>query len=207
MDTAEYDYSDFQKQRQRDADKSLFVKFEYRPWHDKRESLVQGRPIYKDLIYVNIRGAGAKEGVCRPATQADIARFREHYDMFMRRTDDEQLVGTPLAEWPQMPRSRVEELAYLKVKTVEQLANMSDTNMQNFMGLHQLKQQAQEWLAKSSGADAKIAALEAQIAEMNVKMAAMMNPQVSQPETPKRRPGRPKVKGTTDASVADTHSE
>ena len=103
---AEYDYSDFQKQRQREADKSLFVKFEYRPWHDKRESLIQGRPIYKDLVYVNVRGAGNKEGVCRPATQADIARFREHYDIFMRRTGEEQLVGTPLVEWPLMPRSR-----------------------------------------------------------------------------------------------------
>jgi len=207
MDTAEYDYSDFQKQRQREADKSLFVKFEYRPWHDKRESLVQGRPIYKDLIYVNIRGSGAKEGVCRPATQADIARFREHYDMFMRRTDDEQLVGTPLAEWPLMPRSRVEELAYLKVKTVEQLANMSDTNMQNFMGLHQLKQQAQEWLAKAGGADAQIAALKAQLEELTAKMTEMQNPQVNPPEVPKRKPGRPKVKGIAHVSTPDPNSE
>ena len=54
--------------------------------------------------------------------------------------------GTPLAEWPLMSRSQVEELSFHHVKTVEQLIKMSDVQASKFMGMNDLRRKAKVWL-------------------------------------------------------------
>ena len=74
--------------------------------------------------------------------------------------------GTPLAEWPIMSRSQVEELSFHNVKTVEQLVAMSDSLASQFMGMNGLKAKAKMWLEDSEETARinKIQSLEAAIA-------------------------------------------
>jgi len=148
--TIDYDPDIFLKSRQSEADKGLLVKFLVRPFKDEAASLAEGRPIFKDREYVDIRAPGDRlGGVCRPAEMKDIQRFPEHYRLFKTRTSEQPLQGTPLSEWPLITRSQAEELAFMNVKTVEQLAAMSDGLSGKMMNFHSMKRKANEWLEVS----------------------------------------------------------
>lgn len=210
MQTFEFDPNAFINPDE--ADKSLLVKFEVKAKKDSAESLKEGRPVFKDTIYVDIRAPGDRlGGICRPATQRDIERFPEHYKAFLNRTsNDEKLVGTPLTEWALVTRSQVEELAFAHVKTVEQLAEMADVHGSRISGFYTLKQKAKDWLqvSKDNAAalelkeqlhqrDQRIAQLESQVTELakaQEKPAtdeiAELRAMVEQLAKPKR--GRPK---------------
>lgn len=203
---------DFLDAKQRELDRGLLVKFFTKPYKDAEETLKQGRPIFKDRTYIDIRVPGERDNVCRPATQADINRFPQHYEAFMKRTgDDDEIIGTPLDQWPQVTRSQVEELAFFNVKTVEQLAAMPDSNTQQMHGLLGLKQKANAWLestktkeeVEKAFAEEK-ADLKAQIAELKEAVAALQEKKVTKKKTAKKRGRPPKV---DDASTADSDGE
>ena len=148
METANYNPQDFQPGGRHEADKNLLVKFFVKPRQDKGASKEEGRPIFKDTEYIDIKIPGNRSGgACRPATGGDRQRFPEHYAAFKQRTEnDETIVGTPLTEWPLISRSMAEELAFFHVQTVEQLANMADVQVGKFMGLFQIKEKANLWI-------------------------------------------------------------
>lgn len=177
MQEAEYGLTDVAmqsgKQQARYAgDDQLFVKFFKHPRQDKAESIKEGRPVFKEVDYIEIRQPGNKTSVvCRPVRQMDIDRFPEHWRKYLARITDEHVEGTPLEEWPQITRSQVEELRFFNVRSVEQLANMSDGQSQKFMGINMLKKKAQEFLEQvEQGAikarDERIAKLEARLASL-----------------------------------------
>jgi hypothetical protein len=171
MQTADFNVDDFTPEAQRDMDAKLLVRFFTKPKQDTVASEKEGRPIFKDTEYVEIRVPGSRDVVCRPAKQRDLARFPRHYDMFKRRIETPE-VGTPLAEWPLIARSQVEELTFFNCKTVEQLAEMSDSNAANFMGMNALRQKAKDWLVKATE-DAKAEHLSSELAERDETIAKM----------------------------------
>ena len=133
------------------GDEYLLVKFFLHPKLDRKRTENEGRPIFKDTAYIQIMQPGNKDSiVIRPATEMDKSRFAEHWKKYLaRQEDDAALEGTLLDEWPGVSRAQCEELKYLNVRTVEQLANMSDSNAQNIMGVGILKQKAQDYLEAS----------------------------------------------------------
>lgn len=142
-------YEDFTTAGEQKADEQLLVRFFLKEREDKAKSLAEGRPIFKETEYVEIRVAGRRDPLaCRPATHQDKQRFPRHYDAFQKRIELPE-EGTPLSEWPQISRSQVEELSFMHVKTVEQLAEMSDTHVGQFRGGYTLKKRAQDFLAVS----------------------------------------------------------
>jgi hypothetical protein len=144
MQTADYNHNDFTNQNE--ADKNLMVKFFYKNVQNKMESQKQGRPIFKEKTYIEIRIAGQRDAqACRPVTHSDKQRFPKHFEAFTQRMEP-PTEGVPLAEWAQISRSQAEELSFLHIKTVEQLATVKDGNMQNFMGGYALREKAQKWL-------------------------------------------------------------
>jgi hypothetical protein len=158
--TAEFNPDDFQNQHQAKMDESLLVKFFLKPRPDRIATEKEGRPIYKDVEYIDIKIPGDRAGgVCRPARPRDIARFQKHYDAFKSRTEEVVIEGTPLVEWSLIGRSQAEELSFFNVKTVEQLAAMSDSNAAQFMGMNNLKAKANDWLdiAKENKASDELA--------------------------------------------------
>lgn len=175
MQTAEFDPMDFQSEKQRDLDKSLLVKFFIKPVQDHEATSREGRPIFKDVEYVDIRIPGKKSGgVARPARVTDLERFPEHYRRFKNRQEMPQ-DGTPLAEWPPISRSMVEQLAYLNIKTVEQLAELNDNHCSQIMGGHTFKQKAKDFLeyADKVKDETQVADLKRENAELREQMAEL----------------------------------
>ena len=148
MQTADFNHNDFQNTAE--ADKALMVKFFYKNVQNKMETQKQGRPVFKEKTYIEIRIAGQRDAQsCRPATHQDKQRFNAHFEAFEKRMEP-PTEGMPLAEWALISRTQAEELSFLHIKTVEQLATVKDSNMQNFMGGYGLREKAVKWLETSS---------------------------------------------------------
>ena len=173
MHTANYE--DFKNSNASKMDDDLMVRFFYKEREDKEKTLAEGRPCFKELEYVEIRVPGNRDAqACRPATHRDKQRFSRHYEAFQKRVEMPE-EGTLLKEWPQVSRSQVEELSFINVKTVEQLATMSDTHANKFHGGISLKDRAAQWL-ESAGESKLIAekeALQARLNDMEAQMANM----------------------------------
>jgi hypothetical protein len=142
-----------------------------------------GVPKYVDMDFISIYAPGMNKyfTIHRPVTDHDIFRFGKEYAQF-KTGQGEMITGTPLALWPVMTPSQIKELEYRGIRTVEQMAGLSDS-ITSIAGLQQLKIQAKEFLelakelanqgamqAKinelSKERDAEVAALKAQVEQL-----------------------------------------
>ena len=107
------------------------------------------------------------------------------------------MVGTPLKVAPFLTEAHIEELAYFKIRTIEQLANLSDTNM-TFMGAREMSDAAKKYLLTVNGNEAlmeRIRALEAQIGNQKAEAAGQdASNGVGDEERAARSGGKPPVK-------------
>src|SRR5690606_24049750 len=87
----------------------------------------------------------------RPAKDADKQKYPRAWTMFERSaTEGEQ--GTPLSQWPQITRAQLKEANYFEIRTVEQMAGLSDTHVQKLgMGFGELRTKAAAYLAAAAG--------------------------------------------------------
>jgi len=148
MSIADFDVNSFDTTQQQQEDQKLLVKFYVKAVKDQGASKREGRPIFKETEYVDIRIPGSRDGAARPATHKDKERFHRHYQAFKNRIEL-PAEGTPLTEWAAIGRSLAEEMAFFNIKTVEQLADMNDNIAGQFMGAQKYKQQAKAWLEHS----------------------------------------------------------
>jgi hypothetical protein len=183
---------DFRAGNEARMDEQLMVKFFLKEREDKAQTLESGSPKFKEVEYVEIRVPGKRDAqACRPATYRDKQRFPKHYDMFQKRIEAPE-EGTPLAQWPQVSRAQVEELAFLGIKSVESVAAMADVYAHKMHGGLMLKRRAAEWLEESD-ATALIAekeALQTRIADLEASMKAMMTEKSDIEEEAPAKPAR-----------------
>ena len=175
MQTADFNHEDFTSAGMAEADKHLLVKFFTEPRQNMTRTQEEGRPIFEEVECVDIRVPGQRDStIVRKATYKDKTRFPEHYRMFKARVEgaEEKLDGTPLTEYPAVSRTMVEELAFFNVRTVENLANVSDNAASKFMGGNGMKRAAQEWLEKADK-DGEVNRLKAELAERDDRLDAM----------------------------------
>lgn len=143
------------------GDKNVYVKFYIRPVKDDAASDKEGRPIYKDREYIEIRTPGQQNNIVqRPVSEIDRQRFQAAYRAF-KSGEEEQTIGTPLTEMAWITRSQVEELTHIRVRTLEHLATLDDAVCSRYAGVYKLKQRAQQVLAESEKT-APLAALQAE---------------------------------------------
>jgi hypothetical protein len=119
------------------ADSRLQVRFYKKPIQQEQESIDAGRPIYKEFDFVHICVAGdTLTEIDTYALQQHKQRFPIQWANYMNRVgaNDEEVVGTPVAEWPLVSKSQAEELRAIKFFTVEAIANASDQQLQR-MGM------------------------------------------------------------------------
>lgn len=149
MQTLDYDHTIFQKHD--GGDDSLFVVFYWGTIKDDAQSEEHGRPIFRDAEYVRIIVPGDKNNINdRPASKHDKQRFAKQYAAFRAGvSEEEQLIGTRLKDWPLLTRAQVEEYAYLGIKTVEQLAEARDDVISRVPGMRDMKQAAHIWIGRS----------------------------------------------------------
>jgi hypothetical protein len=128
-------------------DKKLFVQFYSRPVQDNLASNEAKRPIFVDADFVKIMVPGDKRTVIdRFASEDDKQRFPQHYARY-KAGQAEQTVGTPLEMLPGMTAGKVEEYKHFGIKTIEMLAEASDSVGQQFMQFQADKTRAKGYMA------------------------------------------------------------
>jgi hypothetical protein len=177
-------------------DDKLHVHFYMKPRIDIEESTKANRPIYKDVAFVTVMIPGDKNNIVT-AEVWDLHRRRwpQHWAQFLAGVKD-QVVGTPLKVAPFLTEAHIEELAYFKIRTIEQLANLSDTNM-TFMGAREMSDAAKKYLLTVNGNEAlleRIKALEAQLAQPHVAQGDHVLPSDQQRQVDEHRGGKSVVK-------------
>ena len=125
---------------------SLVVRFLVEPIEDEEASKKAGRPIYNDVEIIEVRVPGDPDMRRDVVTDDHKRRYPKQYIAFKKGQTQETVSGTPLAVWAPMKRSQVEEARHFGVHTVQQLAQLSDGNMQRLgPGWIAMRNLARDW--------------------------------------------------------------
>ena len=114
------------------ADARLAVQFYKKSVKQNEASDEAGRPIFKEFDFVRIMIPGDN------LTEIDTYAQESHKQRFPRQwahyqnqvANHEDIIGTPLDQWPQVTSSQADELRGLKFHTVESIADCSDQQLQ-----------------------------------------------------------------------------
>lgn len=175
------------KPHQMQAEQNLFVNFFVEAIEIPAESEKQGRPVFRDVPFIRIVVPGDVNNIIeRKANDADKEKFPKAWARFQAQEADAQ-EGTPLEQWPQMSRSLVKECKFFEIHTVEQLANLSDSNVSKMgMGYVELRNKAKAYLVAAAGTAGETAQaaenqrLKDMIADLQKQMAEL-KPKVGRP--------------------------
>jgi hypothetical protein len=138
------------------GDDRLHVRFFTKPVQDSLRSELENRPIYRDAEIIEIWIPGDKSNInVREVQLDDKMRFRKRYEDWKANVVTQ--VGTPLKLMPFLTESEVEELAFFRITTVEQLAGVNDSSAQGFNGLQGYKEKAKAYLASQTDSGALLA--------------------------------------------------
>lgn len=159
------------------GDDKLFVQFRTDPVLNPFKSTKAGRPIYDEVDMIIIRTPGSQlTSVIAPAKYY-MDRFGIRYKQW-KENQQNAISGTPLENFPFMfgKPGLVAEMKAMNIFTVEQLAEVPDNTKQRIMGGYELCEKAAKWLKQVDieTADAEKTELKARLAEMEAKMAALL---------------------------------
>ena len=170
------------------ADARLAVQFYKKSVKQDMASDEAGRPIFKEFDFVRIMIPGDN------LTEIDTYAQESHKQRFPRQwahyqnqvSNHEDIIGTPLEQWPQVTRSQAEELRGLKFHTVESIADCSDQQLQRIgmvagMSPHNFRLKANAFL--------NLATDSAEVAQRQAEMQALKEENA-------------KIKEETDAKLA-----
>jgi len=171
MQTADFDVADFEDRTR--GDKNTLVRFFIRPVINEAKSAAEGRPIYEDKEYCEIHVPGNQTNIpVKPVDAIIKRRFSNQYARWKATGEAEFVEGTVLSEVPWLSRSQVEELAYLKIRTLEQLAGVGDDVCSRTIGLTELKRRAGLVLASSKDSSV-LTKLEAELKQRDAEILGL----------------------------------
>lgn len=160
------------------GDDRLGVMFYMRTVEDKERTLAEGRKCFTEREYVQIMVPGDRLNIVdRPVQRTGILptddrmRFAKQYERFKAQQEQKVHDGTPLTLWPAIPAPLAEELKYINVFTVEQLATLADTYIGKVPQGHEWKRKAAEFVAALKD-QAQVAKLQMELAERDNKIDA-----------------------------------
>ena len=170
------------------ADSRLAVQFYKKSMKQEDASNEAGRPIFKEFDFVRIMIPGDNlTEIDTYAQESHKQRFPRQWAHYQNQVADHQdIVGTPLEQWPQVTRSQAEELRGLKFYTVEAIADCSDQQLQRIgmvagMSPHNFRLKAKAFL--------NLATDSAEVAQRESEMQALKEENA-------------KIKAETDAKLA-----
>ena len=175
------------------ADGCLAVQFYKYLQEDIAQTLVEGRPIYREVDYIKIAVPGnALMEHDRAVEPKDKDRFPIQWAKYLNRVNEEgHYEGTPLTEWSLVSRSQAEQLRALKFYTVESIAQAGDQHIQNIgmtagMSPYTFRDKAKSFLA-TARSDADQMNREEEIDQLKAENA--------------------RIKAETDAKMAEMREE
>jgi hypothetical protein len=110
----------------------------------------EGRTVYVDKERVRIHIVGDSTAATHPVDAGIIARFRDQYEAWKRKQTGSHINGMPLSKWPISTPGMVRELESLNILSVEDLAAVSDGNIQNLTNGRAMREKAIAWLKSST---------------------------------------------------------
>ena len=186
MSTEVLDFQmNFEDQQQSEADKKLLVLFYRATEKNITKSTEAGRPIFDEIDCIKIITPGSRDTFVGLATEEYQLRFATQWNRY-KAGREQTASGTPLNMLPWMTMSQIAEFEAVGCKTIEHLVNMPDSLSQKFMGHHQVKARAQEYLdyAKDQAPTVKLHAelekRDEQIKELQEQMQAILNKQAAE---------------------------
>ncbi|KQZ25846.1 hypothetical protein ASD50_20705 [Mesorhizobium sp. Root552] len=148
-------------------DDLIAPRFFTRPVENPIETRKQGRPIFEDREFVEVKFAGNRQSVLvapahekfkqrkMPNGDSEWITYAQEYQPIYERFKQglsEQGSGTPLSELPFLTEAKRSELKALNVKSAEALAALDGGPLKMLgMGGRELKNQAIAYLEKASG--------------------------------------------------------
>ena len=161
------------------ADAALWVEFYDDTVLQTFQSEQAGRPIYADVVMIQIRIPGNDLNVIkRPMEEGDKRRFPHQWAFYQNKTqDNESMGGTPLSELPGLTKGVVQNLRVAGFHTVEQGAAASDVALQGLkmsVGMNPLafRERCKAFLAAADDA-APLTQLSAELEKRDAEIAAM----------------------------------
>lgn len=161
------------------GDDRLGVQFYTQPVEDHERTLTEGRQCFKEREFVKIMVPGDRLNIVdrpvqktgHPATDERL-RFPQQWARFQARQTQPIHDGIPLALWPGISAALVEELKYINIYTVEQLATLADTHVERIPRGQTYKRKAAEYVEATKDA-AAINRLQAQLEERDTRIDAL----------------------------------
>ena len=151
------------------ADSRLAVQFYKKIVKQDIASAEAGRPIFKEFDFVRIMIPGDNlTEIDTYAQESHKARFPRQWAHYQNQVANHQdIIGTPLEQWPQVTRSQADELRGLKFHTVESIADCSDQQLQRIgmvagMSPHNFRLKAKAFLNLANDS-AEVAQREAEL--------------------------------------------
>lgn len=137
----------------------LLVRFALQREKNEYRSEIEGRDIYDEVEVVYIRTIGSRDEVSNLVTDEHRREFADDYKAW-KAGQAAPLTGTPLDEWPGVSQSFIDEMRSYGVRSVEQLAALSDGIASQKPGWLTMRSRAQGWIENSANqADAAAAEL------------------------------------------------
>lgn len=146
---------------------------------DTERSNAEGKAIFKDVEYIEIRIPGDRFNVIeRAASDHNKARFAVAYEKFKKGVEQKP-DGFPLQAWNTATPALIATLAEAHCYTVEQFANMAESGLPKYPEVLKLQRQARDFLearedsARINQLQHQIEALQAQLATRDEKIEAL----------------------------------
>ena len=163
----------------------VFATFYDEAIKDEAETEKQGVPVFVERVFINIKIPNQVDNISRPAQDADKKRFPLSWQAYQ--TGREPLDGgIPLEEWPQLTVSELKVCHAVGLKTVEQLAEISDSGVHRLgMGGHSMKTRAGKYLNARGEEDrlrSRVKELEAKVKELEAEIAKLEEKAESKPK-------------------------
>lgn len=134
-----------------DENKGVHPRFYMESVQDELATAREGRPIFREEERIQMVMAG--NPTFSPVFKVNDEhrhRWPRAYEAF-RAGEEMALEGTPLEQWPILNRSQVKELKALEIHSVEQMAEVTDYNLQKIgMGGRALRDAAKAYLDDSA---------------------------------------------------------
>lgn len=178
------------------SDDRLITWFFDKPLLNGVKTKEQGRPIYENVPHVHIQQPGERDFLECPVTMEHTERFPKKWAAFQAQ-QTQKVEGTLLSVLFPNDLAIVENMKHVSILTVEQLAALNDTQIQNIgMGGREFVNRAKQFLEHSEKGkdfnilsdkinqfelrekekDARIAALEAALADAGQELPVRRKP-------------------------------
>lgn len=172
---------------------NLDVSFYYRDVVNNYRSAMEGKKVEDSIPFIRIRiPADPTLVIDQPARQEYREKYHAEWAAFCG--GEGSAAGIPLSEFPSVSSSQAEVLSQLGVKTVEQLARLSDLQCQRIgMGSVGLRYGASKMLSERSSPRNEAEALRRENEDMKERIGrleALLSVKAEPDAPPGRRPSR-----------------